>query len=209
MEETAYQLFLTSRIGDGYCGLHSRSTLEGKANAHITYMGIERDYIQYKHDIISNYYTCNDVKLKDNSAGYNKKGTIYTFNVFSHPDITAIYKMSKIDIINQLDYFGYLMYFFDDGSYHIIRNTMHLYCNSFTPEEVDALKQKVFELFPYKMCRNRIDKKKDGRQYPYLYVPRVTVEAIKEYYTEFMNKTPALNCMRYKLNLPSQTIRNE
>ena len=201
MIENAKQILLTARIGDG-CLIRQSETSNASAN----YMGIVEDYIQYKHDVLSESYSCSDVRLRDNSAGFNKNGIIYTFSVHTHPDITDIYSLSKIEIISQLDYFGFLIYFFDDGSYHKVRNTMHIYCNSFLPNEVEALKTKIFELFPYKLCRDRVDKKKDGRQYPYLYIPRVTVEGIKEYYTKFVKSKKLLNCMLYKLGSPPQTI---
>lgn len=117
--------------------------------------------------------------------------------------------MSKETIIDNLDYFGYLMYYLDDGAYHKAHRTMHLYCNSFTDSEVDYLIQKIYELFPIKPCCKRVDKKKDGRSYPYLYVPVDTVKAIIAYYKDFMLNEPLLHCMLYKLGLPPQTIEKQ
>ena len=201
LEESAKQILLTAKIGDGCLVKQCKN-----ANAH--YMGVVEDYITYKHDLLAQSYKCSEVRLKDNSAGFNKNGIIYIFNTLVNKDITEVYNLSKLEIISQLDYFGFLIYFFDDGSYHKVRNTMHIYCNSFSSEEVEALKSKIFELFPYKICRDRWDIKKDGRKYPYLYIPRVTVEAIKDYYTDFVKSRPLLHCMLYKLGTPPQTIES-
>ena len=116
--------------------------------------------------------------------------------------------MSRIEIIDSLDYFGFLIYYFDDGSYHKSHDTMHIYCNSFTPEEVEHLKKSIYRLFPYKECRSRVDKKKDGRQYPYLYIPKDTTIEIVNYYRDFIANEPLLHCMSYKLGVPSQTIKS-
>lgn len=202
MKETAKQIILTAKIGDG----HIRPT--GKW-ACAKYSSILEDYMIYKHNCLSKEFECSEVRLKDNSAGYSKRGTIYTLGVFSSPDILDVYNMSRIEVISQLDYFGFLIYYFDDGAYHKTRNTMHIYCNSFTSEEVEALVDKIYELFPYKRCSVRVDRKRDGREYPYLYVPRVTVDAIKDKYLDFVKNTPLLHCMSYKLGLPSQTIEKQ
>lgn len=201
LNENVMQLLLTSRIGDGNIARNGK-------NMYIYYSSVLQDYMLYKHKVISTEYPCADVKLKDNSKGYNKHGTIYYFSTYTNEKFNKLAEMSKETIIESLDYFGYLMYYLDDGAYHKAHRTMHLYCNSFTDSEVDRLIQKIYELFPIKPCRKRVDKKKDGRSYPYLYVPVDTVKAIIAYYKDFMLNEPLLHCMLYKLGLPSQTIES-
>ena len=198
----AEQLIMTARIGDGHVQTQAK-------NSCVAYSSILQDYIQFKHDVlVAGGYACSDVKLRDNSAGYNKKGIIYYTSSHVDERINKYAQMPRIDIIKNLDYFGFLLYFFDDGAYHKAHATMHIYCNSFSTEEVIALKQTIFRLFPIKECRDRVDKKKDGRQYPYLYVPVDTVKEIIKYYKEFVENEPLLQCMLYKLGLPSQTIKS-
>lgn len=199
------QLFLSSKIGDGHCYISKQNI-----NARITYMSVNKEYLQFKKSIIdSSDFTCSEIRVKDNSKGYNKQGIIYTLNVFTNPKLNGISNLSKLEVIKNLNYFGFLIYYLDDGSFHKCRKTMHIYCNSFSAEEVSALQDKVYELFPYKRCTVHIDKKVDGRAYPYLYVPRVTVEAIIRQYREFMLNNKFLHSMLYKLGLPSQTIESQ
>ena len=194
MKTNAMQMFLTSRIGDGCCTV----TANG---ASIVYSSVLKDYMTYKHKIASEVVSCSNVAVTDNSAGFNKHGIIYHFRTRVHKDLGSIAKMSRLDVINKLDHFGFMLYYFDDGSYHKAHDTMHIYCNSFNAEEVEGLKHKIFELFPVKECRNRIDRKADGRQYPYLYVPKATTESIVNYYKDFVISEPLLHCMLYKLGL--------
>lgn len=194
---------MTAKIGDGHFSRWSK-------NSCVAYSSILQDYMLYKKKILdSDNYPCNEVILKDNSAGYNKNGIIYCLYTAVDERITKIHDMPKLDIIDSLDYFGFLMYYFDDGSYHKAHNIMHIYCNSFTPEEVEHLKKSIYRLFPYKECRNRVDKKKNGKQYPYLYIPKDTTTMIVKYYKEFVLAEPLLDCMAYKLGVPSQTIEKQ
>ena len=85
---------------------------------------------------------------------------------------------------------------------------MHICCNAFNNLEVKCLKNKIYELFPIKLCSDRIDKKKDGRQYPYLYIPKMTSDFIREYYKDYVMFDCNLHSMAYKFGLPSQTIES-
>ena len=194
MDNNAMQMFLTSRIGDGCCTATSNG-------AFIVYSSILKDYMLYKHKIASAVVACGNVTGSDNSAGFNKKGIIYHFRTHVHKDLGRVAEMSRLDIIKKLDYFGFMLYYFDDGSYHKAHDTMHIYCNSFSADEVEELKHKIFELFPVKECRNRIDRKASGKQYPYLYVPKITTESIVNFYRDFVLNEPLLHCMLYKLGL--------
>ena len=72
--ESAKQIIITARIGDG-CIYAPHKT--GVSTAY--YSSILKNYMLYKHDIISKEFKCCDVKIRDNSGGYNKHGMIYYF----------------------------------------------------------------------------------------------------------------------------------
>ena len=201
--ESAKQIIITAKIGDGCIYAPSQ---RGTSTA--SYSSILKDYMLYKHDVLSKEFKCCDVKIRDNSAGYNKHGMIYYFQTLVNEYCAKVYTYDIYKIIDSLDYFGYLMYYFDDGSFHKCHNTMQLYCNTFTQEQADALSSKIFDLFGGKSPKVYIDKKKDGRQYPYLYIPLSTTKEIINCYEEFVKSRPLLHCMAYKLGLPSQTIES-
>lgn len=201
IKESVHQLFLTARIGDGYISVNNLHT---KAN--ITYSSIDENYMQYKHNLISKIYKCGNVTLKNNSAGFNKNGKIFVFYTYYNEDIYTYYIMSKVEIIKNLDYFGFLLYYLDDGSYHINANVMHLYCNSFNQDEVECLQYKIHDLFGGKLCSVLTDKKKDGRKYPYLYIRKTVVLNMIDAYQDYVRLN--IPSMLYKFGSPSQTIES-
>lgn len=197
----AEQIIMTAKIGDGCFITYGK-------NYCTAYSSIKENYMHFKKKILEDDgFDCSKVTTGENK-GYNKNGIIS--KVCTHVDnrITKISTMTKIDVIDNLDYFGFLIYYLDDGAYHKSHNTMHLYCNSFTDDEVEHLKNTIYRLFPYKECRNRWDNKKNGNSYPYLYMPVDTVKKIVEYYKPIMENEPLLFCMLYKMGLPSQTIKS-
>lgn len=196
------QLLMVAKIGDGYC------TKNG-VNACIGYSSVLKDYMLFKHKILSSKIHCSDVYTKSNHLGYNNKGKINVLYVHCCEEANQVYSMSKLDIICNLNYFGFLMYYLDDGSFHKRAHTMNLYCNSFTTVEVTALINKIYELFPIKICKQYMDRKRDGREFPYLYIPKSTAEAISAHYLDYMQNEELLHCMLYKLGLPSQTIEKQ
>lgn len=203
VRESSKQILLTTKIGDG---AFSQVSPTGKVSA--MYSSILKDYMLYKQRVLSADYACGDVKLRDNSLGFNKNGIIYALSTHFDKHIAELSLYSKEKVIEMLDYFGYLVYYFDDGSYHKRAKTMHVYCNAFTDHEVDCLITKIFMMFGGKVPAKRIDRKRDGRAYPYIYIPVSTTREIVSCYKEFVENRPLLHCMLYKLGLPSQTIES-
>lgn len=199
--ESATQLILTARIGDGHISIN------GNNKAIARYSSVDEHYIKWKYNILNSYFSCGEVRSKDNSHGFNKDGIIYTVTTHASNEIYKYLVMSKIDIIDSLDYFGFMVYYFDDGSWHRNRKVMNLYCNSFNDEEVEHLRNKIFNLFGEKMCSKLWDIKKDGRKYPYLYIPKVVVNKIINTYKDYTKEN--IPTMLYKLGLPSQTIESQ
>ena len=115
--------------------------------------------------------------------------------------------LDKVSVIDSLDYFGFMIYYFDDGAWHKNRKIMNLYCNSFNEVEVEHLRNKMFDLFGGKLPSVYCDKKKDGRKYPYLYIPKIMTEAIIDSYKYYVKDN--IPSMLYKLGLPSQTTESQ
>lgn len=200
--ESATQLIITARIGDGHLHVTGNSV-----KAWARYSSIDKQYMEWKKRILDMKYDCGNVLLKDNSAGFNKKGIIYTIATKVDKKIYKYCIMPRTEIIDSLDYFGFMVYYFDDGSWHKGRKIMNLYCNSFNEEEIEHLRNKIFELFGEKLCSVLWDKKKDGRKYPYLYIPKAVVNKIITTYKDYTSNN--ISTMLYKLGLPSQTIESQ
>lgn len=203
--ESTFQLFLTSRIGDGCCHIST-----GSRNARITYMGINKDYIQYKHDIISEKYKCSEVKFRLKPTKFNSNGYLYEIWTKNHVDITQIYNMKNLDVICNLDEFGFLIYYLDDGTYNQNSKTCTICCNSFTIDEVYCLKDKICSLFnlsPNVVCIREIQHK--DMQYS-IYIKRAGSSSIVNTYRDFIVNHQLLHGMAYKLGVvPSQTIESQ
>lgn len=200
MKEDAMQILLTARIGDGY-------VYKGKTcnNAYSVFSSVLQDYMLYKHKVLTQMCRCSGVK----QWKYRNNSNIYAVRTSVSPICTELLQMSKCDIIDRLDYYGYLIYYLDDGCYDKSYHSMRLSCCSFTDDEITHLVNKVCELFSIKKCHKHIYKGRNCKEYPYLYVPAATTRAIVEYYKSFMLSEPLLHCMLYKLGLPSQTIEKQ
>jgi hypothetical protein len=115
------------------------------------------------------------------ASGYGGKKTIYKFSTRVHARLTEVSKASVEEVINDLDKFDMALWFMDDGSWHKNKHTMHLYSNMLDDIQTELLINKIENLYGI-APRKRIDKKKDGRQFYYLYFPR---ELVKQFRPEF------------------------
>lgn len=200
------QLLYSAHIGDGCYVKNSTGEKFGYVSYCLNYISYDLRYLTYKRDLfITNGFSCSNYRIT--CSGYKKNSFGFNFSVRSFGELNKVGAMSKIDVISRLNKFGLIIYYLDDGSYHQKRNFGHLYCNDFTPEEVDSLVEKVYELYPIKKCAIRLDRKKDGREYPYLYIPVSTMKVFKEDVFSFLKRN-RLNSLYYKAGLPSQTIEN-
>jgi len=95
--------------------------------------------------------------------------------------------MSNMDAIDLLTKKDLILWYLDDGSYHINKKTMHLYSNMFNKEESIKLIDKITNLFNIDP-RLRIDRKKDGREFYYLYFRRKMVKVFRPTVEKFLRK---------------------
>lgn len=196
------QLLISGKLGDG-CIVRKSST----AKAIIMFNTISMDYLIHKKVILekNGIGTSN---IHYGMSGYKKGRKIPRFSSHVDTRITKVSEMSILECINKLDKIGLIYLFLDDGSLHQKRRFGNLYCNSFKEDEVEALIQKIWELYPIKRCSKLFDKKKDGRVYPYITIKRDTMEAFLIDLQNFLNKYE-IKDMFYKAGLPSTTISDE
>lgn len=202
MEHELYQLLLSLRIGDG-CFVNQRKTLS--KTYHVQTSSINKDYLMQKEKVFNAY------KIKTRAmrcvSGYKEDSDICGFVTATTPEITYVGNMDKLSVIDQLDILGLIYYYLDDGSLHKTKHYMNIYCNSFCDEEVSHLVNKLYELFPIKRCSILTDRKKDGKAYPYIYVP-VSVASLFSKNVRAFLEINNINSLLYKTLPPPQTIEN-
>jgi hypothetical protein len=198
-------VLLSGKLGDG--GIYKSS-----ANCFALYVSVNLDYLQYKHNVlVRNGIKCADITTQN--SGYKQGAKSYTFRACVHPTITRVHELSISKTISILTKRSLIQLYLDDGSFHKKKHFMHIYCNTFTVNETEQLADKIFELYPIKRPSLRWDKKKDGRKYPYLYIPTTTAREMREDVLEFLQKHN-INSLMYKTgyfentNPPSTTIEN-
>lgn len=201
------QLLLSGKIGDGcYVTQTSEKLRFGEYRYSMSFTSKNLDYLAHKKLELKKLGVVTG-KFKKVESGYKKGNFSSVFYTRVHPYLTKIGNISILECVNNLNMKGLIYYYLDDGTYHQKRHFMQLYCNTFNEEEVNALIEKIYEIYPIKRCSKRWDRKKDGRKYPYLYIPVSTSNIFKEDVKNFLinNDIPS---MLYKSGSPSTTIES-
>lgn len=202
MNNELYQLLLSMRIGDG-CFVNQRK--KSNPTYHLATNSISWDYVEYKQSIFNKYGICTAPYISH--SGYGSLKVQHGFRTRVEPEITLVGRMSVEEIIQDLDIFGLCLYYLDDGTLHQKKHFMQIYCNSFTDSQTILLADKIYTLFPIKRCTLRKDRKKDGREFNYLYIPKTVTAVFSDYVREFLI-TNNINSLLYKTISPSQTIES-
>lgn len=203
MDRELFQTLLGLKLGDGCYTFQNKI---GDKNYHFKTNSKNKDYIDYKKSVMDK----NNIHTREYTSysGYKEDSMLYAFRTHNDERISIVGRMSVAEAIDNLDKLGVIMLFLDDGSLHKNKNVIHLYCNSFSEEDSKKLAQKIYNLFGGKEPKVYFDKKKDGRIYPYLYIPKETSNIINKEVIEFLNKNN-IESLKYKTFLPSQTIENK
>jgi hypothetical protein len=189
---------VNAKLGDGSLHMPTKES----TNARIHFNSKNLEWLTYKRDLaIKEGF--NVSLIKDAYSGYSDKMNLYKFTVNTDERLTYVYKHSRYEVIESLTKTDLIMWYLDDGSWHKVRHTMHLYCNMLTEDEVEVLINRIEWLYGIRP-KNRVDRKKDGRAYPYLYFPRKLVEAFKPDVREFL-ETNRIDSMLYKVGETSTT----
>ena len=195
------QFLLSSKLGDGCYVKHT------SGSCYLQFVSFHLDYITLmKSNLDSNGIKTSNLRIQ--KSGYKKDSSGYAFTSRIDERIKEVYEMSVIEVITNLNAEGLCYLFIDDGSFHQRKHFGHIYCNSFSDEEVEALINKIYELYPDKKCSKRLDKKKDGRVYPYIYIPVSVMNTFKKDLEEFI-RSKEIYSFLYKVGQPSQTIEKQ
>lgn len=175
------QVILSGVLGDGSLSKSGR----------LFYNSIHKEYMEFKKEILGELSKSN-VRTKMNT-GY-KRAEIHSISSLTNEYGKQIFEKGVENFLSDLDELGLAMWFYDDASKHKVASFYNINTHHF-PED---FQRKYFipllnslNIYP----RIAYDKKKDGRCFPYLYIPKwfggFEVSRI-------MRKTP-LKCFEYKL----------
>ena len=170
-----------AKLGDG-----SLYIPKSNINAYLSFTSKNLDWIKYK------YNKCEEIELILNGLGKQKSGytgrrDIHKFETRVDERLTKAYYTSMEEVISNLTKEDLVHWFLDDGSYHINKNTMHLYSNMLNEKQTELLIERITNLYNIDP-RKRVDRKKDGRKYFYLYFRRKMVEVFKYEVYDFLKR---------------------
>lgn len=180
-----HQLLYSCKIGDASLVKNSTSERFGEVTYYLMINSINLDYVSHKKSVLDSIGVVTQ-PMRNTKSGFKKDSVIYCFGTRIHSDITTVGNMSVHEVLDKLNIEGLVYYFLDDGTFHQKKHFGHLYCNTFTDDEVDHLIKVMYKFFPQKLCSKRLDKKKDGRQYPYIYIPVVVMNEFKKHISKFL-----------------------
>lgn len=186
------QILLSGYFGDGHI------TITENNKGIFTTNSVCREYIEFKKDLLENLII-GSIREKVN-LGF-KRNTIYEIGSIRSDNIRVIYNLSIEKKLELLDDLGLALWFYDDGSLHKNYYFYNLNTHSFDEYTHYNILVPYFEskgLHP-KVLR---DKKKDGREFCYLYFGK-HFGAFE--ITQLLEKYP-FDCFKYKL-WSSETIQ--
>ena len=196
-------IILSGKLGDGCIFKNNKE----QKDYNISFVSKNFDYLIYKRDKLSKIVKVSNIRKQ--KSGYKEGAFSFVFATHMSRQVTDIANLSIVECIEALTKESFSMFYLDDGTYPQKKHFMHLYCNEFSEVEVELLISKIYSLYPYKLCSSRWDRKKDGRKYPYIYIPVITANEIKKDVKKFLIKNEIYS-MLYKVGVdsPSETIEN-
>lgn len=198
-QTTAYQFLLSSKLGDG-----AYITQNGGKTYSLLFTSYKPDYVAHVKALLEDYgFVFCPIRVV--RSGYKKGSSGWQLYTRIDPRLKEIADMSVVEALNHMNPTGLSYYFLDDGSIHKRRFFGNLYCNTFTDEEVQKLIDTFYKFYPIKPCVKGFDRKKDGRQYPYVRIPRAVMDEYKKDIKKLIDSSD-LHCFDYKVVSPSQTI---
>jgi LAGLIDADG DNA endonuclease family len=178
-----------ARLGDGCISRSSK-------NANISFMSTDLDVLKLKKRMCEEEgFICRDFGTQ--KSGYGGTKTIYNFQTRVHEKITQVCDASMADLIKTIDKEDLFLWLVDDGSWHKNQNLFHLYCNMLNDDEANLLIEQIYKLYGVRP-RLRKDRKKDGRQFNYLYFPRQLTILVRPEFKKFLIEK-GLHSMMYKV----------
>jgi len=170
-------LYINAVLGDGSIYINKGGSIR------LSYFSTSEQLIDLKEKVLhkSGYAFS---KRGTQISGYGSDTIIHNAFTKGIEELKHIHKGSVVDTINKLSEMDLFLWYIDDGSWHISRNTMHLYSNSLNKDESEVLIKRIEYLTGTRPAL-RIDRKNDGRSFYYLYFPRNLVRSVRERWLKY------------------------
>lgn len=192
-----FDLFLNAKLGDGCL-----SIVTHKNNRMCTarFNGTVESWQLCKLKLAkqSGYAAKSNLLQREQAKGAYGTKPIHHFSFTEKEQVLYYTGLTIKECINKLSIYDLVAWYLDDGSYHVSRETMHLYSNSLSKEENLYLIEHIFTLLSERP-RLRVDRKKDGREYYYLYFGRKLIINFFPYVKNFLDYHQLTDDLGYKI----------
>ena len=187
---TLVNLLLTAKVGDGHI-----FTQKGWHDKHCArFMGTNLELISCKARLLGR--SDKIYKLRQNPKAYGSK-PVYYFQTKCSEEATRIKSLSYSSAIKEMGREELVVWYLDDGSFHKNKRFMHLYSNCLSEQETILLINKFSDLYGTPP-RLRIDKKKDGRSFFYIYLGTELTKRFSRDVEKFL-KEHDVSSLNYKI----------
>lgn len=199
MTENQIQTTLTAIFGDGCISFR---TDKSKLPV-MHFSSINKDYMQFKKEMLGDLSTGNILVSANAKSSYANCKPIYSLHTISHTELLDFKFREDEENLKLMTELGLAMWFYDDGSLHKTKHFYNLNTHSFTKEFQEDVFVPWFKELGIEV-RLRPDRKKNGKEYWYLYIPP---HKGGKYINELLKKYP-IPSMSYK-TWSSETISKE
>lgn len=176
-------------LGDGMLRIN-------KKTAAITYISTDLKLLAHKERLLTKEGISVTVK-KTQESGYGGTKTIYVYSTTADERVKEAADAGVSELLQDLTKEDIFLWYLDDGSWHIDRHTMHLYSNELNDEHSNLLISRIEILFGIAPTL-RVDRKKDGREFNYLYFPRDLVRIVRPEIKKYIIEN-GIDTMLYKI----------
>ena len=202
MNRNSERMVINAYFGDG-C-IHNQGA---SPKYSLKFSSISLDYLQLKYELCAELMPCR-LRVEYNKGFANSK-PIHLFSTRSFIEIGELATRGTKDLVEMMDITDLVMFYLDDGSIHRAHGTVHIYCNSFNDRETYMLMSKIDALLGEDApCRIRKDRKKDGREFNYIYIPRTAAEHLMFETEKFLNDNK-IESLRYKVFYYADTLNDQ
>lgn len=175
-------------LGDGMLRLN-------KSTAAVIFISTDLKLLKFKEKLLEEEGLYVTVK-KTQESGYGGIKVIHVYSSTPNEKVKEASDVGVESLIQDLTKEDLYLWYLDDGSWHKTRNTMHLYSNMLNEEQSNLLIKRIGEIYGIDP-RLRVDRKKDGRAFYYLYFPRELVKLFRPEVKEYVIAA-GINTMYYK-----------
>jgi len=179
---------INARLGDGMLG-------KGK-NANVSYMSTDKLLLEHKERLLREE-GYEGIRWGTQPSGYGGTKTIYNMRTHVSENATKVRDLPIEDLLQSIDEQDLVLWYLDDGSWHVRANTMHLYSNMLDAEQTQILVNRIEQLYGI-APRIRTDRKQDGRSFYYLYFQRDLVVKFRPIVRQYLVDN-ALSTLYYKV----------